>query len=166
MEQLGFNVSSLLAQVVNFVILFALLSLVAYKPLMKMLDERSRRIKESLEQAETVRAQAEAAGEETKQRLAEASREGQELVNKALKIGDELRQKAQAEAKAESEVILSRARAEIQQERDEAIDGVRRAFADLTILAAEKVIDRSLDKKAHREVIDEVLKKSQTLKKG
>lgn len=166
MEQLGFNLSSLLAQVVNFVILFVLLSLVAYKPLMKMLDERSRRIKESLEQAESVQAQAEAAGEETKQRLAEASREGQELVAKALKTGDELRQKAQTEAKAEGAVILSRARAEIQQERDEAIDSVRRAFADLTVLAAEKVIDRSLDKKAHREIIDEVLKKSETLKKG
>jgi len=139
---------------------------VAYKPLLKMLDERSRRIKESLEQAETVRAQAEAAGEETKQRLAEASKEGQEIVNKALKTGDDLRQKAQVEAKTESEVILNRARAEILKERDEAIDGVRRAFADLTVLAAEKVIDRSLDRKAHREVIDEVLKKSQTLKKG
>jgi F-type H+-transporting ATPase subunit b len=58
-----------------------------------------------------------------------------------------------------------RARSDIQRERDEAIGELRREFADLTIMAAEKVIDRSLDKKAHRELIDEVLKEGKTLKK-
>ena len=43
---------------------------------------------------------------------------------------------------------------------------MRREFADLTILAAGKVIDRSLDKKAHRELIDDILEKSDSLKKG
>ncbi len=54
MEALGFNIQSLIAQVVNFIILLLVLGVVAYKPVMKMLDERSRKIKESLEQAETV----------------------------------------------------------------------------------------------------------------
>jgi len=54
---------------------------------------------------------------------------------------------------------------EIQRERDDAIDELRKEFADLTILAAGKVIDRSLDKEAHRQLIDKVLEGSTTLRK-
>lgn len=164
--ELGINIQSLIAQIVNFVILLLVLGLVAYKPVLRMLDERSRRIKESLEEAEVVKQQAAAAQDETKQRIAEATREGQEVVSRALKAGEELRVKVKAEAQVEAEAMLSRARVEISRERDDAIDNVRREFADLTVVAAEKVIDRSLDKKAHREVIEEVLAKSDTLKKG
>jgi len=164
MEALGFNWQSLIAQIVNFVILLLVLGLVAYKPVMRMLDERSRKIRESLEQAEMVRQQAAAAEDETKQRIAEATREGQEIVNRALKTGEELRAKAKEEAQAETDTLLVRARGEIARERDEAIDSVRREFADLTVLAAGRVIDRSLDKKAHQELIEEVLAQSDTLK--
>jgi F-type H+-transporting ATPase subunit b len=165
-ETFDINLSSLIAQVVNFTILLLILSVFAYKPIMKLLDERSNKIKESLEMAETVKAQAQEAGEETKKRISEAVREGQEIIGRAVKSGEELRQKAQADAVVDGENIITRARAEIKQERDEAIDGVRREFADLTILAAGKVIDRSLDEKTHRELIDEILEKSDTLKKG
>ena len=58
MEGLGINLPTLIAQIVSFVILFGLLSLVAYKPLMKILDERSNKVKESMEQAEYVKEQA------------------------------------------------------------------------------------------------------------
>lgn len=166
LEAFDINGASLIAQVINFVILLVLLSAVAYKPIMKMLDERAARIKESLEQADKVKAEALQAEDETKKRIAEAVKEGQEIIGRAVKSGDDIRLKAQEDAKAEGETIISRARAEIQQERDKAIDSVRREFADLTILAAGKVIDRSLDEKAHRELIDDILKKSDSLKKG
>ena len=77
-----------------------------------------------------------------------------------------MRQKAQGEARQEAGILITRARAEIQRERDEAISELRKEFADLTILAAEKIIDRSLDKQAHRQLIDRVLKESSSLKKG
>jgi F-type H+-transporting ATPase subunit b len=52
---LGISLPTLLAQIVNFVILFGLLYLVAYKPVMRMLDERSKRTRESMEQAEYIK---------------------------------------------------------------------------------------------------------------
>lgn len=163
---LGVSLPTLLAQIVNFVILFGLLYLVAYKPIMRMLDERSRKIKESMEQTELIREQAERAEEETRKRIEEAARQGQEIIARAARMGEETRQEAEQKARQEAEILINRARLEIQRERDEAIEGLRKEFADLTILAAEKVIDRSLDKKAHREVIDKVLEESETLKKG
>ncbi len=75
-------------------------------------------------------------------------------------------QKAQEGARQEAEILITRARAEIQREHDEAISALRKEFAGLTILAAEKVIDHSLDKRTHRQLIDQVFEESSGLKKG
>ncbi len=163
---LGISLPTLIAQIVNFVILFGLLYLVAYKPIMRMLDERSRKVKESMEQTESIKQQAALAGEEYKKRIETASKEGQEVVARAVRSGEEVRQQAQQEARKDAETLIGRARSEIQRERDEAIDELRKEFADLTILTAEKVINRSLDKEAHRQLIDKTLEESTTLKKG
>ncbi len=165
LAELGINLPTLLAQIVNFVILFVLLYFVAYKPVMRMLDERSRKIKESMEQAEAMKDQTAHAGEEIKKQIEAASKEGQERIKRAVQIGEEMKQKAEEEAREGAEVLINRARTEIQQERDEAVGELRKEFADLAILAAGKIIDRSLDKKAHRELIDKVLEESATLKK-
>jgi F-type H+-transporting ATPase subunit b len=148
LASLGINLPTLVAQIVNFVILFGLLYLVAYKPIMRMIDERSRKVRESMEQTEFIKQRAEQAEEEAAKRIEAASKEGQELVARAARTGEETR------------------RTEIQRERDEAIDELRREFAGLTIMAAEKVIERSLDKEAHRELINGVLKESGGLKKN
>jgi len=154
------NWAVLVSQIVSFLLLFGLLRLVAYKPLMRMLDERSNRIKESMDQSEQVKEQAALAEQETAKRLEEASQEGQKLVEQAMQAGEEMKAKAREDAQKEAEKLLGRARSEIERERDDAIGEMRKEFADLTILAAEKVIDRSLDKKAHRQLIDEVFEES------
>jgi len=166
LESLGINMPTLLAQIINVAILFGLLYLVAYRPIMRMLDERSRRVKESMEQTEYIKQQAERAEDEAAKRIEGAAKEGQEAIARAMRTGEEVRQEAQQQAKQEAEVLIGRARTEIQRERDEAIDQLRKEFADITIIAAGKVIDRTLDKKAHREIIDKVLKESTTLRKG
>ena len=166
MGALGINVPSFIAQVVNFLILFGLLYLVAYKPVLKMLDDRSNKVKSSLEQAEVIRAQAEKAQEDFKVQIAEASKQGQLVIERASKTGDEIRDKAKAEAQVEAEALITRAKAEIRRERDEVIDELRKEFADLTILAASKVIGRSLDKTTHREMINQVLEESAGLRKN
>ncbi len=166
MGELGINLPSLLAQLVNFGILLGILYLVAYKPIMKMLDERSNRIKESMEQTEVIKDKAEKAEEEIAKQLKEAGRQSQAVIDRGVRTGEEMRQKAQEEAKKEAEALLARARNEIRRERDGVIDDLRREFADLTILAAGKVIDRTLDREAHRQLIDKVLEEGTELKKG
>ena len=166
LEGLGINLPTLIAQIVNFVILFGLLYLVAYKPVMRMLDERSGKVKESMEQTEYIKEQAAHAEEEFKRQIEAAGKEGQEVIARAVRTGEEVRQQAQQEARQDAEVLVTRARTEIQRERDDAVDELRKEFADLTILTAEKVIDRSLDKEAHRQLIEKTLEESTTLRKG
>jgi len=165
LADLGFDVPTLIAQVVNFAVLFVLLYMFAYKPILQMLDGRSRKIKESLEQAEVLKQQTASAEEEIKKQLALAGKEGQERIERAVQAGEEMKRKAEQEARQEAEALLARARSEIQRERDEAIGELRKEFADITIMAAEKVIEKSLDKQAHRELIDRVLEESSGLKR-
>lgn len=165
LAKLGINLPDLLAQVINFGILLGLLYLVAYRPVMRMLDERSKRVKESLDNAEAMKQKASLIDKEIEKQLEAASAQGQERIERATRIADEMKLKTREEAKKEAEVLLNRARSEIQQERDEAIGELRQEFATLTVLAAEKVIDRTLDKEAHRELIDKVLAEGLTEKK-
>jgi F-type H+-transporting ATPase subunit b len=166
MSGLGVSGWTLAAQVVNFIILLLLLYFFAYKPVMKMLDERSRKIKDSMEEVQKVKAQAAQTEEEFKKKIEAASKEGQEVIARAMRTGEEARQRAQAEAKQEAQALVEKARVEIQRERDETIGELRQEFADLTVVAAEKVIGKSLDKEAHLQIIDQVLDESANLKKN
>ena|SRR5208283_4997647 len=164
MEGLGINLPSLIAQLVNFIILVGALYVVAYKPIVAKLDERAKRIKDSMELTETVKRQAEMAEDDFKKKISEASHEGQEVIERAQKTAEEIRRKSLTDARSEADALVERARAEIRQERDQVLYELRREFADVTILAAGKVIERSLDKKAHRELIEQVLEESPSFK--
>jgi len=160
MGDIGIGLSGLVAQLVNFFILFGLLFLVLYKPITKMLRERSERIKESMDQAEQIKEEMARTEQEVKKQLEAARKEGQGMVAQAGQIGEQLKEAARQEARQEAEVIIARARVEIERERDAAIDELRRQFTDLAILAAEKVINETLDKERHRRLIDEVLEQA------
>jgi F-type H+-transporting ATPase subunit b len=105
------------------------------------------------------------AEEEVQRRLDEARKDGQLILAQAAEMGERLKAEAREEARREAEALIVRARAEIGMERDEAIDRLRQEFADLAILAAEKVIKETLDKERHRRLIEEVLEESSTLRK-
>ena len=157
---LGINLPGLLAQLIGFAILLALMRMVAYKPIMRMMDERSARIRESLEAAEKMKDQATQADAAVQKRLEEARQEGQGLIGQSQQIASRIQEEARQQARTEGDALLARARNEIALERDEAIAQIRHEFADLTITAAEKVIGQSLDRKAHERLIEEVLTQS------
>ena len=166
MGALGINLPLLIAFVVNFVILFGLLGLVLYKPVTKMLDERSRKIKESMEQAEATKAQYARAEEEVKKLISKAREDGQALISQASQMGERLKEEAKEVARKEAQVIVDRTRAELEEERDEIIDDLRREFVDISISAAEKVIRETLDKERHRRLIEETLEESAAFKEN
>ncbi len=164
MEGLGINLPLLVAFVINFIILFVLLSIVLYKPVLKVLDERQTKIKESMDQAEQIKQQTARTEEEIKAQLESARKEGQNIVAQATQIGERLKNEAKEEARQEAESLIAKAQVEIQRQRDKDLDELRSQFADIAILAAEKVINETLDKGKHRKLIDKTLKESTTFK--
>ena len=104
MEALGINLGLLISQIVNFTLLAILLYFVAYKPVLRMLDDRSARIQKGLEDAEEASRRAAQMEQEFEQRMAEARREGQEIIAQSTQMSEKARQKilvmAREEAKA------------------------------------------------------------------
>lgn len=160
MGAIGINWQVFLAQLITFGILFFLLSKLLYKPIRRTLDERSARIKESIEQADQIKQQLANTEQQVKEQLDNARKEGQNILAQAAQIGERFKEEAKVEAKKEAEGIVAKARAEIEMERDKAIDEVRREFVDLTIKAAEKVVKETMDKEKHRRLIEEVLEQA------
>ena len=154
---LGINLPSLIAQLINFTILLIVLGWAFKKFLFPMLDERRKRIQEGLEASDEAKKRLALTETETAAELDKARQEGQGLIGQAQQMSARIQEEARQSARAETETLLERARSEIQLERDAAIADLRREFADLTITAAERVIRRSLDRTAHRELIEEVL---------
>jgi F-type H+-transporting ATPase subunit b len=157
---LGINVPVLIANIVNFTVLLVILRLVAWGPLMKMLDERREKIAQSLSAAEQAKVQAAESERQVQEQIETSRREAQQLIAQAQEISTRIQTDARTQAQADAEATLARARNEIQQERDTAIADLRREFADMTISAAEKVINRSIDRNAHKQLIEEALAQS------
>jgi len=157
MGDLGISWQGLLGQLITFALLLVLLYFIAYNPIRRMLDERSNRIKEGMDQAEQIKEQMARTEELVKEQLEVARKEGQDILAQAGQMGERLKEEARDEARHEAEMIIARARTEIARESDEAIEELKRQFVDLAITAAEKVISETLDREKHRRLIDEVL---------
>lgn len=164
--ELGINLPSLIAYLINFIILLGILTIFAYKPLLRMLDARSERIRESLEAADRARADAASSQEAIQEQITEARREGQRIMDQTREAAERFRAEEMDKARQEAEAFVERARGDIQRERDNALQDVRASFGDLAITAAERVIRRSLDRTAHEELISQVLEEGESLRRG
>lgn len=163
---LGINLPSLIAYLINFVLLLGILTLFAYKPLLKVLDQRSERIRESLEAADRARDEAAGSQRVIEDQLNEARREGQRLLEQAREAAARYQEEQMGQARRDAESFVERARSDIQRERDAAVQEVRANFGDLAITAAERVIRRSLDRQAHEELITQVLEEGEQVSGG
>ncbi len=159
-DALGLSLPSIIANMVNFIILLVVLRLVLFKPIVNMLDDRRERIAEGLNAAETARAEAAQAQANIQEQLDQARAEGQEIIQNAQNVASRIQSEAREQAAKDREAALERARGEIQLERDRAIDELRREFASITVQAAGRVIGESLDENAHRRIIEETLAES------
>ncbi len=166
LETLGIHFPSLAIYLVNFVLVLILLYLFAYKPILKLMDERAERIRESLEAADLARQEAASSQEAIQEQITEARREGQRIMDQTREAADRFRTEEMDKARQEAEAFVERAKADIARERDTALQEVRASFGDLAITAAERVIRSSLDRTAHESLIAQVLEEGESLRRN
>jgi len=163
LEALGINLGYLVSQIVNFTLLAVLLYFVAYKPILRMLDERSARIKKGLEDAETASKRAAEMEQEFEQRMVEARKEGQEIIAQATRMSEKAGQEILGKAREESRAQIEKAKGEIAREREQAMAELRQQVADLSLTISEKVIGEVLDEKAQRKLIADFMEQTEEL---
>jgi F-type H+-transporting ATPase subunit b len=154
---LGINLPLLLAFVINFIILLALLGKFLYKPVLKMLDERAQKVKESMEWAESIKREYEQAKAEVQKQIEKGRQEAQGIIAQAFQTGEALKEEARKEASDQAKAIVEKARLQLEAERDKMVEDLRKEFVSLLILASEKVIRQTLDKEKQSRLIEETL---------
>jgi F-type H+-transporting ATPase subunit b len=154
---LGLNWSGFLWQLVNFLVLLFLLRLVLYKPVLKMLDDRARRVRESMEQAETVRRQAEQAEADRQALLAESRQLAQEIRARADVDAKRIVADAEAHAKAQADRIRAQAEADARAERLQMLADVRNQLGELVVLGVDRVTRGAVDGQAQRQLVQQFL---------
>ena len=163
---LGINLPLLVVFVVNFIVLLVMLRLFLYKPVMKMLDERAKRAREAIELAEATKKEYDQAKDEVQKQIEKGRQEAQTIIGQAMQVAERLKEESRQEATKQAQVIVDRARSELEAERDKMVGDLRREFVAISIAAAEKVIKETLDRERHRKLIEETLQESVTLKKS
>ena len=116
---------TLIAQVVNFIILLWVLAKFAYKPLLKAMDDRRTKIVKDMDQADHARKEAEALKQEYVNQLKNAKKEANDIVSKANAMAQQLHDEALANAQKEREELLASGRQTVEMERKKALLDVR-----------------------------------------
>ncbi len=160
MERLGINGGFLLAQIINFLIIFGALAALAWRPLIKVLEARRETIAKGLEDARAAE-QARANAEREAQKILEQRRtEANRLIEEARGRAEEQAKALTDEANHNAEEIRTRARAEAEEERNALLGEVRSQVAELAIAAAERVISQSVDEKKAQAIIADFFSKA------
>ncbi len=142
---------------ITFLILIAVLSKFAFGPIMKLLIDRERTIREAIEQAKKERAEAERMLAEQTSSLAAAQREAAALAQRSKQEVEVLRADLTARARKEADELVASARRQIQEEKVKALGELKGQVADLAIEAARRLIQSSLDEKAQRALVEEYI---------
>ncbi len=162
MEALGIQPANLIFQIIAFLILIWALNKYAFGPVMRTLDARAERIRQSMNTAEQIERDMAETQRRNQAILDEARREAQGIVVRSREAGDELLARAREEATAQRERELERARQQIRAETEQAKEELRREFADLTVLAASRIVRQELDPAKHMQLIQQTLAEAST----
>ncbi|MEI7620235.1 MAG: F0F1 ATP synthase subunit B [Candidatus Falkowbacteria bacterium] len=148
-----------LAQLINFAIIFFVLYRFAFKPIAKIMQERTVTIEKSLEDAKEVEKKLAEANIEQTRILNDAKKDAMAIVENANQSAEANKQKLIEKTKAEVAAIITGEKAKIAQEKEESLKELKQEIAGLVILAVEKVLKEKMTDNKDKELIEGLIKK-------
>ncbi|MGZ8376766.1 MAG: F0F1 ATP synthase subunit B [Gemmatirosa sp.] len=140
-----------------FLVLMAILSKFAFKPLTAAVEARERSLEEAIAGAKRDREEAARLLAEQRAQLEGSRGEAQKLIADARAAGEKMRADMLEQTRQQQAELLDRARRDIDAERDRAIADLRREAVDLALAGASKVIERNLDDAGNRQLVEQFL---------
>ena len=150
--------STVIFAIINFAILVVGLKVFLYKPVCNMLDSRREEVINNLNSAEEAKLEAQKLKDEYAAQIQNARAEAQDIINQAAKIGEQTKADIVTEAREEASRLTAKAQAEIAREKTEALNEIRNEIADLAVLAASKVVGKTIDVADHQNMVDNFVK--------
>lgn len=151
MELLTPDLGLFVWNVIIFLLLLVILRSLAWKPILKSLNEREKGISDSLASAERIKAEMAQMKNENEALLAKAREERAQLLKEARETKDKMINEAKEQAKQEASKIIADAQAAIESQKMAAITEVKNQVGQLVVDVAEKVLRRQLENKGEQE---------------
>ncbi|TVR23841.1 MAG: ATP synthase F0 subunit B [Anaerolineaceae bacterium] len=159
LEALGINLGFLIAQIVNFGLIFFFLMYFLWGPMTNRLDERSKKIEKGLEDAARAAEARRNAEAEADKILAQARMEATQVVDEGRDRGEEMAKSIEAEARKEAEKIREDARIAAQGEISNELANMRGQVSTIAVAVAQRLIGEELDAKKQQALIDDFFSK-------
>ncbi len=150
--------ATLIGQMITFALLVWFTMKYIWPPLFDSLEERKKKIADGLAAAEKGQEQIILAEKKAIGVIKEAKEQSSEIVTLAQKRANEIVEESKDTAKKEGERLLLAAKAQIEQEMQQAKEGLRQQVADLALNAAEQILNAEIDKTKHQDIITKVSK--------
>ncbi len=147
---------TLLAQIVNFIILLLVLAKFAYKPLLKAMDDRRATIVKNLDAADHARKDAEDLKAQYAQKIKDAKKEANDIVARANTMAQQLKDDAQAQAQKDREELLATGRQTVEMERKKALLEVREQIISLSTEIASRVLEQKLNTADDQALVEQI----------
>ena len=154
----------ILTQIFGFLIILILLRIFAWRPILKLLDERKKRIASEFDNIEKAKQEMAKLREEYEVKLKEIDLEARKRIQEAIAEGQKMAADLQVEAREEAKKVLDRAKENIELEVAKAKVELRDDIVNMAILATEKIINERLDDAKHKELIVEFIEGVEKLK--
>ena len=143
LHALGIQWYVLLAQVVNFAILIFVLSRYAYRPILRIIDQRRQVIADSIAKAKEIDQSKEALDAERVRVLRKADEEAGALLGRAKEEAEHMRTDIEKAAKAQADLIVQKGMKQLEHERISIVREIQEKLATAVVSAAEKILRRS-----------------------
>ena len=142
---------------ITFIILVLILKRVAWKPILTELDNREKQIADSLNKAEQAKKDAQKILEENQASLAKAEEESKKIIDESRGFADNLKEHMLKESKDQQQKIIEDASAEIERKKNAAFEELKNQIADISIIAAEKIMKENIDADKNKKIVEKYL---------
>jgi len=157
-QSLGLDLSLIITQIIGFIIALWILKAFAWKPLLKMLEDRKSKIAGDISSAENLKLDAAKVLEGYQAKLRDIENEARQKIQEAVTDGNRIAAEIKEHARDESRQILARSREELARDIAKARVQLRNEMIDMAVKAAEKVISTKLDENEQRRLLEDFLK--------
>ena len=154
---LSFDPGLFMWTIVTFFIVLFILKWKAWGPLMSALDKRAEDIKNALSAADRAKENAEKASQDYEQIVQKAHSKAQQIIAESKASGEKVKNEIESVARENAETMISKAKTQIEAESQKAIQEIKSSVVDLSIEAAEKIIEKNLDSEDNRKLIEQTI---------
>ena len=159
-QALGMSLTEFIFYLVNFLILVGVLGKFLYKPFLNLMETRKQSIVDALDNAEAVNRRADEKMANYDRKIAKLEAEGREIIKEAKIKAEEQANEIIEQANQRASQIKNRAEKEIEREREKAVLEMREQIAVLSLMAAEKIMDRDVEVNGQDQIIEQVLEEA------